>query len=252
MTDTIIYNPGLEGGPFLWEGGPVGVLLIHGYTATTAEVRPLARFLHEQGYTVAGPLLPGHYTRPEDLNRCRWRDWTRSVEDAYRQIAARCQRVIVGGESMGGLLALHLAGEHPEIAVVLTYAAALRLALGWRDRALIYLLAPFVPYIRKQEMGDDPLWQGYTVYPLRGAIELLRLQRRVRGRLAGIQQPILIVQGRLDRTVDPRAPDIIFAGVRSAVKELHWMPASEHCVILGRERDRVNALTLDFLRRAGA
>jgi carboxylesterase len=252
MTATVIYNPHLEGDSFLWEGGPTGVLLIHGYTATTAEVRPLARFLYEQGYTVAGPLLPGHYTRPEDINRCRWRDWTRSVEDAYRQIAARCQRVVVGGESMGGLLTLYLASEHPETTAILTYAAALRLAMGWSNKALIYLLAPFVPYIRKQDTGDDALWQGYTVYPLRGAVELLRLQRQVRGCLASINRPILIVQGRLDRTVDPGAPDIIYRGVHSAVKELHWMPHSQHCVIIDQERDQVNALTLDFLRRVGA
>ena len=52
-------------------------------------MRPLARFLYGQGYTVAGPLLPGHYTRPEEINRYHWRDWTRAVEDAYRQLAAR-------------------------------------------------------------------------------------------------------------------------------------------------------------------
>ncbi len=30
----------LPGESFLWEGGPVGVLLAHGFTATHAEVRP--------------------------------------------------------------------------------------------------------------------------------------------------------------------------------------------------------------------
>ena len=126
----MIYNPQLEGDPFLWEGGPTGVLLIHGYTATTAEVRPLAGILHQQGYTVAGPLLPGHNTRPEDANRYRWRDWVRAVEESYRQLAAHCQRVIIGGESMGALLALYLASEHPEVAAILAYAPALKLKNG--------------------------------------------------------------------------------------------------------------------------
>ena len=47
MTNPALHNPHLEGGPFFWEAGPVGVLLLHGYTATTAEMRPLAKRLHE-------------------------------------------------------------------------------------------------------------------------------------------------------------------------------------------------------------
>jgi carboxylesterase len=252
MTSPTIYNPQLEGGPFLWEGGPTGVLLIHGYTATTTEVRPLARTLYSQGYTVAGPLLPGHYTQPEDANRYRWRDWVRAVEESFRKLSARCPRVVVGGESAGALLALYLASEHPEVAAILAYAPALKLKGGPLRTALLRMLAPFVPYIRKREMGDDPFWQGYTVYPLRGAREILSLQRQVHGRLSRINRPILIVQGRLDATVDPSATEIIYREVRSAVKELRWMPNSQHCVIIDREREQVNQLTLDFLRRVGA
>ena len=251
MTSATIYNPQLEGSAFLWEGGPTGVLLIHGYTATTAEVRPLAVELHRQGYAVAGPLLPGHFTHPEDANRYRWRDWVRACEEAYHQLAARCQRVVVGGESTGALLALCLASEHPEAAAILAYAPALKLRMGRPQGALIRVLAPFVPFIRKKEMGDDPLWQGYAVYPLKGARELLRLQRHVRGLLARTNAPILIVQGRLDATVDPSAAEIVHREVRSVVKELYWMPGSQHCVIIDREREQVNRLTLTFLRRVG-
>jgi carboxylesterase len=247
----MIYNPQLEGDAFLWEGGPTGVLLVHGYTATTAEVRPLACVLYSQGYTVAGPLLPGHNTRPEDANRYRWRDWTRAVEESYQQLAARCQRVVVGGESTGALLALHLASEHPEVAAILAYAPALKLKMGPLQTALIRMLAPFVPYIRKKETGDDPLWQGYTVYPLKGARELQRLQRQVHARLPQIIPPVLIVQGRLDATVASSAAEIAYREVHSTVKELHWLPNSQHCVIIDREREQVNQLTLDFLRRVG-
>jgi carboxylesterase len=58
----MIQNPGLEGDSFFCEAGPFGILLIHGFTATTAEVRPLARRLLSVGYTISGPLLPGHDT----------------------------------------------------------------------------------------------------------------------------------------------------------------------------------------------
>lgn len=246
----MIHNPQLEGDPFLWAGGPDGVLLVHGFTATTAEVRPLAEFLQARGYTVAGPLLPGHYTYPEDLNRQRWQDWARAVEAAYREISSHCERVIVGGESTGALLALYLASEHPEIKALLIYAPALRLTLRPVDALKMRLVAPFVPYVPKAAMDADSLWQGYPVNPLRGALQLLALQRVVRRRLPAIRQPIFVMQGRLDTTVDPRAPQEIYDKVGSGVKELHWMAQSSHCVIIDRERAEAFEMSLRFIGRA--
>ena len=46
QTDGYMRNPQLEGDDFLWKGNPTGVLLIHGFTATTAEVRLIAEKLH--------------------------------------------------------------------------------------------------------------------------------------------------------------------------------------------------------------
>ena len=63
-----IKNPQLDGNPFFYKGNKVGFLLIHGFTATTTEVRLLADKLHKDGYTVSAPLLPGHMTTPEDMN----------------------------------------------------------------------------------------------------------------------------------------------------------------------------------------
>jgi carboxylesterase len=242
-----LVNPQLEGEAFLWPGGPDGVLLVHGYTATTAEVRLLAKALHARGYTVAGPLLPGHGTSPEDMNRYRWQDWYTTVEKAYLELEAHCQRVVVGGESTGGVLTLRLAALHPEISGVLSYATALRLTLRKWDMFRLRLLAPFVRYLSKGPRTDDNPWQGYRVNPLKAALQLLRLQGETRRRLAEVRQPILIVQGREDRTVAASAPQEIYDGVRSAVKELHWMEQSGHCVIIDREWEQVAQITVKFL-----
>jgi carboxylesterase len=245
-----IHNPHLEGDAFFWSGGADGVLLIHGYTATTAEVRLLAQDLHARGYTVSGPLLPGHYTTPEDANRRTWRDWVAAVETAYEELAVRCKRVIVGGESTGALLALYLASEHPEIAAVLAYAPALRLTLRTRDAIQLRLVAPFVSSLPKGGIDAADLWQGYPVNPLRGAVQLLNFQRIVRPRLPQISQPILIMQGKLDTTVHASAPQTIYDEVRSTVKELHWLENSAHTVIIDRERELAFAITARFIERA--
>jgi carboxylesterase len=250
----MIVNPQLEGDSFFWPGGPVGVLLIHGFTATTAEVRPLAERLHARGYTLAGPLLPGHKTSPLDLNRVSWRDWVSTAEAAYQELRAHCHAVAAGGESTGGLLALYLAAQHPEIAAVLAYAPALRLNRTRSDLLKLYLLAPFVPYVPKFKTQTpnpytDPLWQGYHVNPLKGTLQLLQLQKQVTALLGKIQQPLLLVQGRLDPTVHSGVPDQIARAVRSPVKEIVWFEHSTHCVILDQERDQVAEVTLQFLQR---
>jgi carboxylesterase len=249
MSTVTIHNAHLEGDPFFWEGGEVGVLLIHGYTATTAEVRPLAEALRKQGYTVAGPLLPGHYTRPADANHYRWQDWVAAVDETYNQLASRCRRVFIGGESAGGALALYLAGEHPEAAGLIVFAPALRLCMRPLDMALLYLMSPFVPYVPKRHMDADSLWQGYPVNPLRGGVELLKLQRRLWPRLKGIRQPLFIGQGRQDTTVDPRVAEELYAAVSSPVKELHWFDESGHCVIIDVERQTAFDLVRAFIER---
>jgi carboxylesterase len=244
-----LVRPALEGEAFLWPGGPDGVLLVHGFTATTAEVRLVAKALHARGNTVAGPLLPGHGTSPEDMNRYRWQEWYAAVEQAYQELEARCQRVVVGGESTGGVLALRLAALHPEICAVLSYATALRLNMRKWDVLRLHLIAPFVSSLPKEPSHDDNPWQGYRVNPLKAALQLLRLQVETRRLLANIRQPTLIVQGRLDRTVAASAPQEIYDGVRSAVKELHWMENSGHCVMIDREWEAVAQLTVRFLTR---
>jgi carboxylesterase len=246
---SILRNPQLDGSPFFWEAGPIGVLLCHGFTATTTEVRLLGQALLSQGYTVAAPLLPGHGTTPQDCNRFAWQDWYSSIEQTYQQLASHCQRVVIGGESAGALLILRLAAEHPEGTAILCYAPALRLKLARSLTFLLSICAPFFTSIRKPPSRDDNLWQGYAVQPLKGAVQLQRLQKAILPILPQIHQPILILQGRLDPTVHPQSPQIIFDQVSSSIKELHWLEHSTHCVILDKERDLATSMTLDFLQR---
>ena len=245
--NSLIKNQHLDGETFFWPAGPVGILLLHGFTATTVEVRPLAMSLATQGYTVLAPLLPGHNTTPADLNSCRWSDWVEAAETAYISLREKCQMVIIGGESMGGLLALYLASQYPEIAAVLTYAPALKLNLSRANRIQLNILAQIRPYIKKPQIDDDTSWQGYTVNPLKGVIQLLKFQDVVRMKLPEITQPLLIIQGRLDLTVHPSVPDLLSEQVQSDFIELHWMEHSTHVVILDQEHEEVERITKIFI-----
>ena len=117
--------------PFYSEGGPgadgkrVGVLLSHGFTGSPASMKPWGHYLAEQGYAVSVPLLPGHGTTWQEMNRTGYADWYAEVEREFETLKARTDAVVVGGLSMGGGLALWLAANHPQdVAGVLLVNAA--------------------------------------------------------------------------------------------------------------------------------
>jgi len=247
---TTLQNPQLPGERFFWQAGPTGVLLCHGFTATTAEVRPLAQALFQSGYTVNAPLLPGHGVKPQDANQYTWKDWATTIAEAYTELKQSCTRIFLAGESLGGLLALYLAANGAETAGLLLYAPAIHLRSPAAS-LLAPLLSPFMSTKKKPRptpSAADLLWQGYTVYPLKALRQLLKFQKITLTHLYRITQPLLIVQGRLDRSVHPDGPDQILRNVASSDKQIIWLEQSGHCVVLECEREQVNQLTLQFIR----
>ncbi|MBT3313924.1 MAG: alpha/beta fold hydrolase [Anaerolineae bacterium] len=244
-----LHNPHLDGDAFFWEGGSVGIFLSHGFTATTVEVRLLAEKLHAAGYTISAPLLPGHGTKPEDLNNVHWRDWIESGEESLQNLFKSCEQVWVGGASMGGMLALQLASKYPQISGVLLYVPAIRTMMNKMALLQLYLAAPFMKEIARDSLDGSDLWQGYPGLPLKGVIQFLRFQKATLKHLSSIRQPILIFQGRQDTTVAPKAGKIIMDGVSSEIKEHHWMENSSHSILLDEEYEDIARLSLEFIER---
>ena len=102
--------PGAE--PFDHSGGPVGVLLCHGFTGSPQSLRGWADYLAAQGLTVSLPRLPGHGTTWQDLAQTGGDDWYAEVDAAFCRLASQCEQTFVFGISMGGCLALRLAEAH--------------------------------------------------------------------------------------------------------------------------------------------
>lgn len=238
--------------PFFLAGGSVGVLLIHGFTGAPPEMRRLGDYLHQQDFTVSAPLLPGHGTSTADLNRVRWQQWTAHVEAALADLRARCSTVFVGGLSMGGVLALYLAAQHPDLAGALLYAPAMRLA-GWRPR-LVPLLKRAVHLVSK---GGDEYWANpdarallwcYDEYPVVAAHELQRLIAHVRRMLPRVSCPLLIVYSLADPVVPPAAIEDIVRRVSTDDISLLTLERSGHVVTLDADWEAVAEKTLAFVR----
>ncbi len=253
MENPNLVNPQLNGEPFFMEGGAIGVLMLHGLTATPVEVRSAAERLHAMGYTLAGPLLPGHGTAPEKLNQTKWEDWVGAAEAEYERLRGRCERVFLLGESMGAVTCLYLASRHPEAAGLLLFAPAIRLRLTEWDKLRLRLLSPWVMGVPKGSLDAEGRWQGYRVNPLKAALQLVEMQNMVLARLHLIRQPLFLAQGRFDKTIDPEAGKIILRGVNSAVKEgVVWFENSSHCILIDDEIDQAVSAAAAFMERVSA
>lgn len=75
--------------PFTFGNGKRAVLLLHGFTGNTADVRMMARFLETKGYTCHAPQYKGHGVPPEELVHTGPEDWWKDVMDGYEFLKTR-------------------------------------------------------------------------------------------------------------------------------------------------------------------
>jgi len=228
--------------PFLLPGGPRGVLLIHGLTGSPSEMVLLGDFLHKKGYTVLGVRLAGHGTTPEELARMRGSDWMNSVLDGYALLSGLCTSICAVGLSMGGLLAMLLGVERPVDRIVSCSAPIFVAA----EKSL-HLLPPreraanqYVPKRKRQLVGiPERCNVYYRRMPMLSVHELLGLIERTKEILPEIHQPILIVQGCKDHTVQPQSAEYLFERLGTERPEVFWLENSGHIVTLDCEHEQL-------------
>jgi carboxylesterase len=235
--------------------GDIGVLLVHGFTGTPVEMRFLGDQLAESGFRVNGMLLPGHGTRVDDLDRTTWREWADAVEDAFDTLALSCRRVAVVGQSLGGLLALHLASRRSDVAAVGSLATPLwleglsaRVAKWAASGALRGISA--VPKLYGSDCRDPRVRRenpAYDAIPMHGLAQLAEYMHVASDALDKIRAPVLVVHGMHDHTA-PVACAARIAERTSAVR-VRILPRSYHLITADVERDIVAAEVRELLRR---
>jgi carboxylesterase len=238
--------------PFFFPGNRIGCLLIHGYTGAPKEMRWMGEYLGNLGYTVLGVRLAGHATQPEDMSRMRWQDWVTSVEDGYYMLKGWVDQVFVVGLSMGGILSLLFASQHPVSGVV---AMSTPYALPDDPRLpFIRIISVFIPNV-KQGPSD---WQNpeaakdhvcYPYFPTRAVIQLRDLLSEMRSALPMVRVPVLLIHSKQDTGVVPHNAEQILAALGSQDKQLFWVENSGH--VIPREPDRYLAFktTNEFIQR---
>ena len=244
--------PGAE--PYHHDGGPVGVLLLHGFTGSPASIRPWGQALADAGFTVDVPRLPGHGTSWQELNMCRWPDWWSVVDRAFRRLAERCDRVVVGGLSFGGALALRVAEEHgPDVAGVMVVNPLLQSDDPRRFVALPlrHLLRSFPGVINDiKQPGQDEV--GYARLPLIAANSVQQFLGIVREDLPKVTQPILHAHSLEDHAIGLIGNRVLRERVGSTEIVDLPLPDSYHVATLDNDASRIFEASTEFAAKVTA
>ncbi len=240
--------------PFSASNGHNGVLVLHGFTGHPASMRPLAEAFADAGFSVELPLLPGHGTSMEDMLATRWSDWSSAAEEAYQSLAARCDRLVVAGLSMGGTLTLWLAEQHREIAgVVLVNPLAEKAAESFYDmmRQMLESGTDRVPGIGSDIAAPVSASTGYDGTPIEPLLSLMDGTGEVSAALGAVTCPVLLLSSRTDHVVPTSSGDVVVASVGGPVERV-FLERSYHVATLDYDQDEIESRAVQFALKAVA
>jgi len=242
---------------FQFDRGPVGCLLIHGFTGSGYIFRELGEYLAARDLTVLCKPLPGHGTSPQEMIKTNWHDWYHACVEDLSEISAKCEKVFLCGQSMGGTLSLHLAAHHASrcnVAGVVTYGAP------------IYMKSPMLPFLPVAKMfmkymrSPEPDVKNaavrhevlsYDHVPLQCVSSLIELLDHVKHDLQDIKVPVLSMQGTTDHVVDPPNVHLIHSLLGSEDKTIIDLENSYHIIPSDYDKELVNEKTCEFIKRVG-
>ncbi len=247
MSSETTIMPGAE--PYSAQGDRRGALIIHGFTGCPQSMRPLAEAFAAAGFSVESLRLPGHGTTPEDMAKYRWSDWTASVDQTYRELASRTDKIVVAGLSMGGTLTLWTAEHHPEVAgiVVINGAAEDEDTKGLLDVAEQTLASgqTFLQGVAGDVADPNAKELGYDRIPAVTVGPLVKGIADVKAKLGDIKCPVLILHSPQDHVVGPGSVKAMRERIKTPI-EYVALEKSYHVATLDYDREEINQRSVAF------
>ena len=236
--------------PFTFEGGDRAVLLLHGFTGNSADVRMLGRFLEKKGYTCHAPIYKGHGVPPEELVHTGPTDWWQDVTEVYQLLKdIGFEKIAVVGLSLGGVFSLKLGYTVPVLGVVPMCAP-----MYIKSEETMYqgILAYAREYKKREQKSPEQIEQEMLEFqktPMNTLKALQQLIADVRNNVDMIYAPTFVVQARHDEMINTDSANIIYNGVESTLKDIKWYEDSTHVITLDKQRDELHEDVYNFLEQ---
>jgi esterase/lipase/1-acyl-sn-glycerol-3-phosphate acyltransferase len=247
------------GAPLLLKGTSrrLGVVLVHGLLGAPREMLELADYLHGKGFWVYCVRLRGHGTSPEDLATRNGSDWIESVDLGYALMSTICRRVVMGGFSFGGGLALDSAARISGLAGVFAVSPPFRLqrlstrfasaVTSW-NRLMETVNFPGAAKEYIEIVPERPLI-NYARIPVAALSEMKHFMEDLEPRLADVTVPILVVQAQEDPVVDSEGTALMFNRIGSENKCYEPFDFSRHGILAGEGSENVHAAIGNFIEK---
>ncbi|MBC7195941.1 MAG: alpha/beta fold hydrolase [Deferribacterales bacterium] len=204
--------------PFYLKGSnDVGILLIHGFTASPFEMKALGEYLNEKGFSVYGARLPGHASSPENINKLTFMDMYEGLKYGYYVLKNTNKKVFVIGQSMGGLLAA-------EVAIFNKVDGLIMLSPAFKIKSNKVIFVPFlrkfVKFSKKENFEDRFADHYYNVRPVEGIYQLTKLSRHLIPLLPEMKIPVYVVQSKYDDIIDSGYTEYYFKQIGTERKTI--------------------------------
>jgi carboxylesterase len=234
--------------PFTFESGPRAVLLLHGFTGHTADVRMLGRFLEKKGYTCHAPIYRGHGAPPEELIKSNPDEWWEDVLKAFHHLKdLGHQEIAVCGLSLGGVLSLKLAYSENVKAVIPMCAPM----FFDNEKQLTSGFQFFSKEYKQLEGKSDETIKEEVSYLMENSKsmfeELGKLIKDVQANVDTIYTSTMVVQARLDKMINPESATYIYENVEAERKEMKWYEESGHVITIDKEKEQLHEDIYQFL-----
>ncbi|AMW98938.1 MULTISPECIES: alpha/beta hydrolase [Rummeliibacillus] len=234
--------------PFTLKGDHRAVLLLHGFTGSTKDVKKLGQFLNKQGYTCHAPMYRGHGVSAEEILKYGAKYWWEDVTRGYHHLKELgYQEIAVAGISLGGVFTLKVGAEFPVKGVVSMCAPIKRKS----KEGLFERLYNYAQVYKKLEGKDENQIQieldALKAMPRQALDEVQKMIQHTSDEIEEIHSPTLVLQGKLDDSLYQESAPYIYETVEADEKEIIWYQNSGHIITLGKEREKVFEDTLHFL-----
>ncbi len=234
--------------PLSVAGGPVGVLVLHGFTGNPSSMRGLAEAFVDAGHTVEMPRLPGHGTHVDDMVHTGWADWSGAAEAALVDLESRTDEVVVAGLSMGGSLTAWLATRHPELAGII----CINPAVAPQDEMLSVVTAmvaagdTVMAGIGSDVADPDVVESAYPQTPLAPLVSMFEVAAEIVADLPKIECPLLLFTSPQDHVVPPTDSDLLAASVSGPVERVSC-ERSYHVATVDLDKQMIFDRSVEFV-----
>ena len=253
---------------YIKPGNTRAVLLLHGMTGQPRELYKFGTGLHQAGFDIHAPVIPGHCLGMNELRKVDWEKWKDFAIAEFDKLSSRYDQVFVSGICLGAVLSIVVAIERKQVAGISALSTTLYLdgwALPWTAFFLPIGLNSMIRYFYmfpesgpfgvknartrakiKRKLATDKTLLSF--FPLSCVHEMLRTGSYIKKNIKKCNSPIIVIHSERDDLTSTKSAHFVYNKCQSEKKELIHLKNSYHMITLDNDQDFILSKTIEFFK----